>query len=211
MANYTDAVCRLCRREGQKLFLKGDRCLSPKCAIEKRNFPPGDHGKKATFRRKVSEYGLQLREKQKARRIYGVMERQFRRYFENADRQKGMTGTTLLTMLESRLDNVVYRLGFADSRSQARQLVRHGHFDVNGRKTNVPSFLVSVGDVVQVRATSQNKLYFKDRSQIMQSNRTPSWLSLNLMNMSGSVQNQPGREDIEIPLNEQLIVEYYSR
>jgi small subunit ribosomal protein S4 len=211
MANYTDAVCRLCRREGQKLFLKGDRCLSPKCAIEKRNFPPGDHGKKATFRRKVSEYGLQLREKQKARRIYGVMERQFRRYFENADRQKGMTGTTLLTMLESRLDNVVYRLGFADSRSQARQLVRHGHFDVNGRKTNVPSFLVSVGDVVQVRATSQNKIYFKDRSQIMQSNRTPGWLSLNLMNMSGSVQNQPGREDIEIPLNEQLIVEYYSR
>ncbi len=211
MANYTDAVCRLCRREGQKLFLKGDRCLSPKCAIEKRNFPPGDHGKKATFRRKVSEYGLQLREKQKARRIYGVMERQFRRYFENADRQKGMTGTTLLTMLESRLDNVVYRLGFADSRSQARQLVRHGHFDVNGRKTNVPSFLVSVGDVVQVRTTSQNKAYFKDRSQIMQSNRTPGWLSLNLMNLSGSVQNLPGREDIEIPLNEQLIVEYYSR
>lgn len=211
MANYTDAVCRLCRREGQKLFLKGDRCLSPKCAIEKRNYPPGDHGKKATFRRKVSEYGLQLREKQKARRIYGVMERQFRRYFENADRQKGMTGTTLLTMLESRLDNVVYRLGFADSRSQARQLVRHGHFDVNGRKTNVPSFLMSVGDVVQVRANSQNKAYFKDRSQIMQSNRTPGWLSLNLMNLSGSVQNEPGREDIEIPLNEQLIVEYYSR
>ena len=211
MANYTDAVCRLCRREGQKLFLKGDRCLSPKCAIEKRNYPPGDHGKKATFRRKVSDYGMQLREKQKARRIYGVMEQQFRRYFADAARRKGMTGTTLLSMLESRLDNVVYRLGFADSRSQARQLVRHGHFEVNGRKTNIPSFLTNVGDVVQVRANSQSKTYFKDRSQVMQSNRAPGWLSLNLMTLSGSVQSEPGREDIEIPLNEQLIVEYYSR
>jgi small subunit ribosomal protein S4 len=211
MANYTDAVCKLCRREGQKLFLKGDRCLSPKCAIEKRNYPPGDHGKKATFRRKVSDYGMQLREKQKARRIYGVMERQFRRYFADASRRKGMTGTTLLSMLESRLDNVVYRLGFADSRSQARQLVRHGHFDVNGRKNNIPSYLTSVGDVIQVRVNSQNKSYFKDRSQVMQSNRAPGWLSLNLMNLSGSVQSEPGREDIEIPLNEQLIVEYYSR
>jgi small subunit ribosomal protein S4 len=191
--------------------LKGERCLSPKCAIEKRNFPPGDHGKKATFRRKVSDFGMQLREKQKARRIYGVMERQFRRYFQDASRRKGMTGTTLLSMLESRLDNVVYRLGFADSRSQARQLVRHGHFDVNGRKTDIPSYLTSVGDVVQVRATSQNKTYFKDRAQVMQSNRAPGWLSLNLMNLSGSVQSEPGREDIEIPLNEQLIVEYYSR
>jgi len=211
MANYTDAVCRLCRREGQKLFLKGDRCLSPKCAIEKRNYPPGDHGKKATFRRKVSDYGMQLREKQKARRIYGVMEQQFRRYFADADRRKGMTGTTLLTMLESRLDNVVYRLGFADSRSQARQLVRHGHFDVNGRKTDIPSFLTNVGDVIQVRANNQSKTYFKERSQVMQTNRVPGWLTLNLMTLSGSVQAEPGREDIEIPLNEQLIVEYYSR
>ncbi len=153
--DYTDAVCRLCRREGQKLFLKGDRCLSPKCAIERRNYPPGDHGKKATFRRKVSDYGMQLREKQKARRIYGVMERQFRRYFREATRRKGMTGATLLSMLESRLDNVVYRLGFADSRSQARQLVRHGHFDVNGRKTNIPSYVMTVGDVVKVREHSR--------------------------------------------------------
>lgn len=211
MANYTDAVCRLCRREGQKLFLKGDRCLSPKCAIEKRNYPPGDHGKKATFRRKVSDYGMQLREKQKARRIYGVMEQQFRRYFSDASRRKGMTGTTLLSMLESRLDNVVYRLGFADSRSQARQLVRHGHFEVNGRKTNIPSYLTNVGDVIQVRTNNQSKTYFKERSQVMQTNRVPGWLALNLMTLSGSVQGEPGREDIEIPLNEQLIVEYYSR
>ncbi len=211
MANYTDAVCRLCRREGQKLFLKGERCLSPKCAIERRNYPPGDHGKKATFRRKVSEYGLQLREKQKARRIYGVMERQFRRYFQEATRRKGMTGTNLLTILESRLDNAVYRLGFADSRAQARQLVRHGHFEVNGRKTNIPSYLVSVGDVITVHGSSKESVYFKDRSQIMQTNRVPAWLNLNLAMMSGSVQAEPGREDIEIPLNEQLIVEYYSR
>jgi small subunit ribosomal protein S4 len=211
MANYTDAVCKLCRREGQKLFLKGDRCLSPKCAIERRNYPPGDHGKKATFRRKVSDFGMQLREKQKARRIYGVMEKQFRRYFREASRRKGMTGVTLLSILESRLDNVVYRLGFADSRSQARQLVRHGHFDVNGRKTNIPSYIVNVGDVVTVRATSRDKAYFKDRAQIMQTGKAPAWLNLNLMNMGGSVMAAPGREDIEIPLNEQLIVEYYSR
>lgn len=211
MANYTDAVCKLCRREGQKLFLKGERCLSPKCAIERRNYPPGEHGKKATFRRKVSDYGMQLREKQKARRIYGVMERQFRRYFREATRRKGLTGATLLTLLESRLDNVVYRLGFADSRSQARQLVRHGHFDVNGRKTNIPSYIVSVGDVITVRTNSQSKVYFKDRAQVMESSRVPDWLTVNLTNMSGSVQAEPSRENIEIPLNEQLIVEYYSR
>jgi small subunit ribosomal protein S4 len=211
MANYTEAVCKLCRREGQKLFLKGERCLSPKCAIERRNYPPGDHGKKATFRRKVSDYGMQLREKQKARRIYGVMEKQFRRYFGEATRRKGLTGTVLLSLLESRLDNVVYRLGFADSRSQARQLVRHGHFDVNGRKTDIPSYIVNVGDVIAVRGTSREKTYFKDRAQVMESGRVPGWLSMNLMTMTGSVQAEPGREDIEIPLNEQLIVEYYSR
>ena len=187
MANYTDAVCRLCRREGQKLFLKGERCLSPKCAIERRNYPPGEHGKKATFRRKVSDFGMQLREKQKARRIYGVMEQQFRRYFRDATRRKGLTGAVLLSILESRLDNVVYRLGLADSRSQARQLVRHGHFDVNGRKTNIPSFHVSVGDVISVREISRNKTYFKDRAQIVESTRVPAWLSLNLAEMSGSV------------------------
>jgi small subunit ribosomal protein S4 len=212
MAKYTEAVCRLCRREGQKLFLKGERCLSPKCAIERRNYPPGEQGKKATFRRKMSDYGLQLREKQKARRIYGVMEKQFRRYFRDASRRKGMTGATLLAILESRLDNVVYRLGFADSRSQARQLVRHGHFEVNGRKTDVPSYIVSVGDVITVRDSSRSKQYFKDRLQIMEDRRgIPDWLTLNLGAMSGSVATAPSREDIEIPLNEQLIVEYYSR
>lgn len=213
MARHTDPVCKLCRREGLKLFLKGDRCLSPKCAVEKRNFPPGDHGNKAAFRRKMSDYGMQMREKQKARRIYGVLEKQFRRYFGEASRRQGMTGVTLLAILESRLDNVVYRLGFADSRSQARQLVQHGHFQVNGQKTDIPSLLVKVGDVVAVRENSRNLTYFKDRSQVMQgsSGRTPAWLNLSVANLSGSIVNLPGREDIEIPLNEQLIVEYYSR
>lgn len=213
MARHTDPVCKLCRREGLKLFLKGDRCLSPKCAVEKRNFPPGDHGNKAAFRRKMSDYGMQMREKQKARRIYGVLEKQFRRYFGEASRRQGMTGVTLLAILESRLDNVVYRLGFADSRSQARQLVQHGHFQVNGQKTDIPSLLVKVGDVVAVRENSRNLTYFKDRSQVMQGStgRTPAWLNLSVANLSGSIVNLPGREDIEIPLNEQLIVEYYSR
>jgi small subunit ribosomal protein S4 len=211
MARYSEAVCRLCRREGQKLFLKGERCLSPKCAVERRNTPPGIHGKKAAFRRKTSDFGLQLREKQKARRIYGVMERQFRRYFEEASRRKGMTGVVLLGMLESRLDNVVYRLGFADSRAQARQLVLHGHFAVNGRKTDIPSYQLTPGDVVSVRDVARSKTYFKDRAQIMEGARVPAWLGLDLTNMSGSMQGNPAREDIEIPLNEQLIVEYYSR
>lgn len=211
MARHTESVCKLCRREGQKLFLKGERCISPKCAIETRNFPPGDHGRKATFRRKMSDYGTQLREKQKARRIYGVMEKQFRRYFQEASRRTGMTGATLLSLLESRLDNVVYRLGFADSRSQARQLVRHGHFMVNGIKTDIPSYQVSVGDVIAVRSNSRTITYFRDRSQMMQSGNVPAWLNINLAEMSGSMSTAPSREDIEIPLNEQLIVEYYSR
>jgi small subunit ribosomal protein S4 len=211
MARYTDAVCKLCRREGTKLFLKGERCLSPKCAIERRNSPPGMHGKKAVFKRKMSDYGMQLREKQKARRVYGVMERQFRRYFKEASRRKGMTGTQLLSILESRMDNVVYRLGFADSRSQARQLVRHGHFDLNGRKTDVPSANVRPGDVISVHASSRTATYFKDRSQVMQSTRVPQWLSIDLAAMGGKMLSVPAREDIEIPLNEQLIVEYYSR
>ena len=211
MARHTDAVCRLCRREGMKLYLKGDRCLSPKCAIEKKNNPPGMHGRKATFRRKTSDYGLQLREKQKARRVYGVMERQFRRYFSEASRRKGMTGEQLLSMLESRLDNVIYCFGFADSRAQARQLVRHGHISLNGRRTNIPSALVSVGDKITVYETSRSKTYFKDRLQVMQSTRVPAWLSLDLAAMGGSVVAAPAREDVEIPLNEQLIVEYYNR
>ncbi len=211
MARYNDAVCRLCRREGQKLFLKGERCLSPKCAIEVRPHPPGAHGKKATFRRKVSDYGSQLREKQKARRVYGVMEKQFRRYFEEADRRKGLTGATLLMLLESRLDNVIYRLGFADSRAQARQLVRHGHIEVNGVKTDIPSYQLAPGDTVAVRQGSRSLVYFKDRAQMLGGTRVPAWLNLNAVGMSGSVVNEPSREDVEIPLNEQLIVEYYSR
>lgn len=211
MARHTDAVCKLCRREGQKLFLKGERCLSPKCAIETRNFPPGDHGRQAAFRRKMSDFGTQLREKQKARRVYGIMEKQFRGYFKEASRRTGLTGATLLSLLETRLDNVVYRLGFADSRSQARQLVRHGHFAVNDVKTDIPSFQVSEGDKITVRSRSRTLTYFKDRSQIMQGSNVPAWLTVSLADMSGTVVGVPGREDIEIPLNEQLIVEYYSR
>ena len=210
MARHIDAVCKLCRREGQKLFLKGERCLSPKCAIETRNYPPGDHGRQATFRRKMSDFGTQLREKQKARRIYGVMEKQFRRYFKEASRRTGLTGATLLSLLESRLDNVVYRLGFADSRPQARQLVRHGHFAVNGVKTNIPSFQVNVGDVIAVRPNSRTLVYFRDRAQVMQSANVPAWLNVSLAEMNGSMVAMPGREDVEIPLNEQLIVEYYN-
>lgn len=212
MARYTDSVCKLCRREGMKLFLKGERCLSPKCAMERRAFPPGIHGKKQTFRRKTSDYGVQLREKQKARRIYGVMERQFRRYFEEANRATGLTGLNLLSMLERRLDNVVYRLGFADSRAQARQIVRHGHFEVNGRKTDIPSFQVSIGDVISVRQSATSKTYFKDRAQLMQGTaNVPNWLRLNMAAMNAQVVANPAREDIGITLNEQLIVEYYSR
>ncbi len=212
MARYTDSVCKLCRREGMKLFLKGDRCLSPKCAMERRAFPPGIHGKKQTFRRKTSDYGVQLREKQKARRIYGVMERQFRRYFEEANRATGLTGINLLSMLERRLDNVIYRLGFADSRAQARQIVRHGHFEVNGRKTDIPSFQVSIGDVISVRQSAVSKTYFKDRAQLMQGTaRVPNWLRLNMAGMNAEIVANPAREDTEISLNEQLIVEYYSR
>ena len=212
MARYTDSVCKLCRREGMKLFLKGERCLSPKCAMERRAFPPGIHGKKQTFKRKTSDYGVQLREKQKARRIYGVMERQFRRYFEEANRGTGLTGVNLLAILERRLDNVVYRLGLADSRAQARQLVNHGHFEVNGRKTDIPSFQVSIGDVISLRQVAVSKTYFKDRAQLMQGTaRVPNWLRLNMAGMNAEIVANPAREDTEISLNEQLIVEYYSR
>lgn len=211
MARYTDAVCRLCRREGQKLYLKGDRCLSPKCAFERRGYPPGMHAKKTQFRRTESDYALQLREKQKVKRIYGVMERQFRRYFRYALRTKGLTGATLLQVLESRLDNVVYRLGFAESRSQARQLVRHGHFTVNGRKTNVPSYLVKVNDVIAVRAESRGRTYFRTLNEYLGERTAPQWLSLDSASLSGRVVAKPAREDIDIPVNEQLVVEYYSR
>ena len=211
MARYTGPVCKLCRREGEKLLLKGERCFTPKCALEKRAYAPGMHGRQAQFRRKKSDYGLQLREKQKARRIYGVLERQFRRYFEEAERRRGLTGVNLLIILESRLDNVVYRLGFADSRDQARQLVRHGHFDVNGRKTNIPSFLVEEGDTIAVRERSKKLTYFRDLSTVMEHKIVPEWLGLDISKMEGRVLTLPTREDIDASITEQLIVEYYSR
>ena len=210
MARYTGPVCRLCRREGVKLFLKGERCYTSKCAMERRPYPPGMHGQERR-RTKLSDYGIRLREKQKLRRIYGVMERQFRRYFDMATRAKGMTGRELLTLLERRLDNVVYRLGFASSRAQARQLVRHGHFTVNGRKVDIPSYLVKPGDVIAVREESKKKAYFKNLAEEMEQVSVPSWLSLDPMTLSGRVLELPKREDIDVPVNEQLVVEFYSR
>jgi small subunit ribosomal protein S4 len=211
MARYKDAVCKLCRREGEKLFLKGERCLSPKCALERRPYPPGSHGRQSQFRRKVSDYGLQLRAKQKARRVYGVLERQFRRYFREAERRRGLTGTNLLILLESRLDNVVYRLGFAVSRPQARQLVRHGHFEVNGRKVNIPSFLVEPNDVVMVRPRSRHNPHFQEVGLDLEHRAVPGWLSRDDETMTGRVMALPERDEIDVAINEQLIVEYYSR
>jgi small subunit ribosomal protein S4 len=211
MARHTRAVCRLCRREGMKLFLKGERCLSPKCAVEKRPFPPGAHGKRVQFRQTVSDYGAQLREKQRARRIYGVYERQFRRYYDMALATRGQTGANLMTILERRLDNVVYRLGFADSRAQARQLITHGHVVRNGHRLDVPSALVAEGDVIGVRELSQKNGYFRQLGEVLEHRSVPSWLRLNAAEMSGSVAALPSREDIGVPLQEQLIVEFYSR
>ncbi|HEY65837.1 MAG TPA: 30S ribosomal protein S4 [Caldilineae bacterium] len=211
MARYTGPVCKLCRREGQKLFLKGERCFSPKCAFERRSYPPGMHGPQARFRRRESDYGLQLREKQKAKRIYGVLERQFRRYFREAQRSKGLTGETLLILLERRLDNVIYRLGLASSRAQARQLVRHGHFEVNGRKTNIPSFLVKEGDVIRVRDRSRRTTYFKEIMERLGERPVPEWLSFDPEALTARVVALPTRDQIDVSLNEQLIVEYYSR
>lgn len=211
MARYVDSVCKLCRREGEKLFLKGDRCFSPKCSFERRSYPPGSHGRQSQFRRKESDYRMQLRAKQKVRRLYGVFERQFRRYFRQAQHQKGLTGTNLLIILETRLDNVVYRLGLASSRAQARQLISHGHFEVNGRKTNIPSFLVDSGDVIVVRDPSKKNGYFKELASNIDGGRVPDWLDLDEKNLSARVLSKPAREHIDATLNEQLIVEYYSR
>ena len=218
MARTIGPVCKLCRREGEKLFLKGARCLSPKCAIERRGYAPGQHGRTAQFKRgrgrgRSTDYLLQLREKQKARRVYGVMERQFRRYFNIALRSKGLTGVMLLQMLESRVDNVVYRLGLATSRGQARQLVQHGHVDVNGHRLDAPSYLVKAGDVISVRPSSRKQGYFKSLAQELDDRqaRVPRWLSLDPSQLSGRVLALPNREDIDFKLNEQLIVEYYSR
>jgi small subunit ribosomal protein S4 len=208
MARYHDAVCKLCRREGVKLFLKGDRCFTPKCAVERRPYPPGPQ---STRRRKVSEYSLQLREKQKCRHIYGVLERQFRRHFAEAERRQGQTGENLLRILECRLDNVVYRLGFADSRAQARQLVTHGHFDLNGRKTDIPSAQVKAGDVITVRERSRAMDHFKTAMEQIARKTVPAWLSADAGNFAGRIVNLPERTDIDSALQEQLIVEFYSR
>jgi small subunit ribosomal protein S4 len=211
MARYTGPSCKLCRREGAKLYLKGERCYTAKCAFERRPYPAGMHGRRAQYRRKTSDFGQQLREKQKARRIYGVLERQFRRYFKVAERRKGLTGANLLQILESRLDNIVYRLGFASSRSQARQLVRHGHFDVNGRKTNVPSFLAKPGDQIAVRAKSRSSAHFQNLTEEMEHHFLPEWLSVDVETLSGRVLALPTRDQIEVSLTEHLIIEYYSR
>ncbi|MDD3613798.1 MAG: 30S ribosomal protein S4 [Caldicoprobacterales bacterium] len=207
MARYTEAVCRLCRREGMKLYLKGDRCYSDKCGVTRRPQAPGQHG---TGRRKLSEYGLQLREKQKARRIYGVLEKQFANYFVKAEKMKGITGENLLQLLERRLDNVVYRLGFAQSRPQARQLVRHGHITVNGRKVNIPSFLVDLDDIVAVKAKSASEVeHFKLLKEGTGRTVAP-WLEVNYEALEAKVVSLPSREDIDVEIQEHLIVEYYS-
>jgi len=212
LARYTGPVCKLCRREGEKLFLKGSRCLTPKCSYERRSYPPGEHGRDNQFRRgRASDYLLQLREKQKARRIYGVLERQFSRYFRRATQSVGLTGVNLLIILETRLDNVVYRLGWADSRAQARQLVQHGHITLNGRKTGVPSALVSSGDAISVRSQSMKNSYFKVLREDLDDRQVPRWLSLDVGSVSANVLNLPARDDIDISINEQLVVEYYSR
>jgi small subunit ribosomal protein S4 len=209
MARYIGPVCRLCRREGMKLFLKGERCYTEKCAIEKRNFPPGQHGK--TRKSKMQGYGVQLREKQKVKRIYGVLEDQFRRYFEQAERTRGVTGVTLLQLLERRLDNVAYRIGFATSRPAARQLVRHGHFTVNGRKVDIPSFSVKPGDVVAVRQSSKQAPAIVHALEEVKGRGVPEWLQFDAAGMTAKVGSVPTREQINLPVQEQLIVELYSK
>lgn len=213
MAKYTGPVCKLCRREGEKLFLKGERCFTPKCAFDRRGYAPGMHGKSSQFRRKrESDFNRQLRAKQKARRIYGVLERQFRRYYEVSLQRRGLTGLNLLQILESRLDNVIFRLGYAESRAQARLLVTHGHFAVNGRRTDVPSMLVSPGDVIGVReGNSRTRPYFKDLTAVAETKNVSAWLDRDLKSLSGKVLRLPERSEIDGNLSEQLIVEYYSR
>lgn len=208
MARYIGAVCRLCRREGEKLFLKGERCYTGKCAIDRRPYAPGQHGKRRT---KVSEYGLQLREKQKAKRIYGVLETQFRNYFEEADRKKGITGENLLILLECRLDNVAYRAGLGRSRTEARQIVRHNHITVNGKKVNIPSYQVKVGDVIEVKEKSQGIQRFKDIFEVTSSTSIPEWLEVDFENYTIKVTDIPTRDQIGVTVQETLIVELYSK
>ena len=207
MARYTEANCRLCRREGQKLFLKGERCYSPKCALERRSFPPGQNGQGR--RSKTSDYGLQLREKQKTKRFYGLQETQFRNLFDKAARKQGITGENLLILLETRLDNVVFRLGFASSRKEARQLVTHGHFQVNGKKVNIPSYTVKAGDVITVKEKSQSSPKFKEVKDMTIT--VPSWMTVDVQKLEGKVLTIPTREEIDTPIAEHLIVELYSK
>jgi small subunit ribosomal protein S4 len=212
MARYTESVCKLCRREGEKLFLKGERCFTPKCAFERRAYAPGQHGKfSLNRRRRDSDYSRQLRAKQKTKRIYGVLEKQFRRYFSLAQKRRGLTGLNLLQILESRLDNVVYRMGFAENRAQARQIVSHGHVIVNGVKTNVPSMILGEGDVLSVREESKKNGLFKDLAESAEKTTCALWIDRDVKNLSGRVLRVPERGEIDGNLNEQLIVEYYSR
>ena len=208
MAKYRGPVCRLCRREGVKLFLKGSRCMTEKCAIERRSYPPGQHGQ---GRHRTTDYSLQLREKQKLRRIYGLQERQFRGVFGRAERKKGITGEHLLKFLECRMDNVVYRLGFAASRKQARQLVNHGHFLLNGRKTDIPSCTLKAGDIVEVRQRSRDLLPIQAALEAVDSRGVPAWLELDLDAKKGTVRSLPTKQEVELPVNEQMVVELYSR
>jgi small subunit ribosomal protein S4 len=208
MARYTESVCRLCRREGAKLFLKGTRCYTKKCSFERRPTPPGQHGVR---RRKMGEYGIQLREKQKVRRVYGVLERQFRNYYNEAESHTGVTGEALLQLLETRLDNVVFRLGFASSRAQARQLVAHRHFAVNGTPTNVASYAMRPGDRVEVRESHRSREPFKLVKETLKGHQAPEWLSLDAAKLAGSVSTLPRRDQMPLDLSEQLVVEYYSR
>lgn len=209
MAKYSGSDCRICRRENVKLFLKGDRCYSDKCAFDRRSYPPGQHGERRG--RKMSDYGIQLREKQKIKRIYGLSEKQFHLFFERAERRKGITGTNLLVALECRLDNVVFRLGFASSRTQARQMVQHSHFLVNGRKVNIPSYRVKIGDAVEVRERSRKIQLIQDALDAVVRRGVPQWLDLAKDNLKGVVKSLPVREDLTMPMQEQLVVELYSK
>jgi small subunit ribosomal protein S4 len=208
LARYRESACRLCRREGLKLFLKGDRCYSEKCAFERRSYAPGEHGQ---IRKKHSDYGVQLRAKQKLKRMYGLLEKQFRGYFEKADRQKGITGTNLLLFLERRLDNMVFRMGFANSRDEARQLVRHNHFLVSGKPVNIPSFLVRVGDDIQVREGSRKVARIQEALETVARRGVPPWLELDKENFKGTVKIFPVRDELTMPVQEQLVVELYSK
>ena len=208
MARYKDEQCRICRREGQKLFLKGSRCYTDKCSITRRNYAPGEHGQ---GRKKISEYGTQLREKQKTKAFYGVGEKQFRKYFEMAENKKGITGENLLQILESRLDNVVYRLGFGTSRAQARQLVNHGHFEVNGKKVDIPSYLIKAGDVIAVREIKKDNKTIKENVEANSARPVPEWLEKDAEKMQGKVLRLASREDVDLPVEEHLIVELYSK